>query len=124
MSLLCLAGAGMTVKIAAAAFTLTWTHTVERIPWEEDWRIAGDRLVLTEARVKGSGAGMEPPDGARLVDGFYRWTPEDPFREEIVLRRAPTAIAGDWHLCVEGRCRALGEVLPAEADPVVVRVCG
>jgi hypothetical protein len=32
-------------------------------------------LELVQARVKGSGAGMEPPPEARLVDGWFQWQP-------------------------------------------------
>ncbi|ODN68631.1 DUF1850 domain-containing protein [Methylobrevis pamukkalensis] len=123
MSLLCIAGAGVTVRIAATVFTLAWTHTIEKVPWEEDWRIEGHRLMLTQSRIKGSGAGMEPPPDARLEDGFYRWAPADPYRTEVILRRAPVEIAGDWRLCVDGACRRLGEIVPVEADPVRLSVC-
>jgi hypothetical protein len=113
---LCLAAAGLAVEIAASAFTLSWTHTVEKIVWQEDWRVEAGRLVLDEARVKGSGAGMEPPQGAALRGGFYVWRPDVPARPELVLRRA--AEAGDWRLCAAGRCAALGEWLGSGADPV------
>jgi len=45
-----------------------------------------------QARVKGFGAGMEPPAGARLVDGWFQWRPA-----RRKLRRAtpaPPAIGG------------------------------
>lgn len=113
---LCLAAAGAAISIAASAFTLSWTHSIERTRWEEDWRVAGGRLALMEARVKGSGAGMEPPPHARLENGYYVWRPDAPPREEIVLRRAPQA--GDWTLCAGGRCAPLGEWLGRDADPV------
>jgi hypothetical protein len=113
---LCLAAAGITVQIAASSFTLAWTHTVERTAWEEDWRIAGGDLVLAEARVRGSGAGMEPPPQARLENGFYAWMPSAAPLEELVLRRAPQA--GDWRLCAAGQCATIREWLGGEADPV------
>ena len=112
---LCLAAAGLAVEIAASSFTLAWTHTIERTEWREEWRIETNRLVLEEARVKGSGAGMEPPPGASLEDGFYVWEPNIE-RQEIVLRRDPHA--GDWRLCATGRCDALGAWLGQNADPV------
>jgi hypothetical protein len=118
---LCLAAAGLAVQIATVEFTLSWTHTVERTVWEEDWRIADDRLVLVQARVKGSGAGMEPPPGARLVGGFYVWSPQTPLLRELVLRRAEQA--GDWSLCAAGRCAALAEWIGGEGDPVRISGC-
>lgn len=119
---LCLVGAGLTVQLAVASFTLGWTHTIERVPWEEDWRVESRSLVLTESRVKGSGAGMEPPSHARLVDGWYAWVPENPSRGEIVLRRA--AGIADWRFCAkETGCATLGALLGADADPVTLKPC-
>jgi hypothetical protein len=113
---LCLAAAGIALKIAASAFTLSWTHSVEKTRWEEDWRIAGNRLTLVEARVQGSGAGMEPPAEARLEHGYYVWRPARVPVAELVLRRADQV--GDWRLCAGGRCAALGDWLGRDADPV------
>ena len=36
-------------------FTLAWTHSIEKIRWEEDYRVTPSGLLLGEARVKGSG---------------------------------------------------------------------
>lgn len=123
MSGLCLAGGGAVVKLATTAFTLAWMHTVEHLPWQEDWRVEAGRLVLVESRIKGSGAGMEPPPEARLVEGFYTWSPPDGARKEILLRRSPAPGVGDWTLCAEGSCRPLGELLPPDADPVRLYPC-
>ena len=65
---LCLGLAGV-VWAVHPAFTLAWNHTIEKIRWEEDYRVTPDGLLLGEARVKGSGAGMEIPDDAGLRDG-------------------------------------------------------
>jgi len=117
---LCLAAAGLAVEIAASSFTLSWTHTIEKTEWQERWRVESGRLILAEARVKGSGAGMEPPPDARLEGGFYVWNPGIE-REAILLRRDPHA--GDWRLCAGGRCAALGEWLGRDADPVRLLPC-
>ena len=54
--------AGAIVKtLQVSAFTLVWTHSVQKTDWQEDWRASPDGLLLTEARVKGSGAGIDPP---------------------------------------------------------------
>jgi hypothetical protein len=120
---LCLAAAGVTLRIAAAAFTLAWSHTVEHQPWQEDWRVVDGRLVLDTVRVKGSGAGMEPPEDARLVDGWYVWRPAGETRESIVLRRAGE-VPGDWQLCPAGEaCAPLGDLVGAAADPVTLSAC-
>jgi hypothetical protein len=113
---LCLAAPGVALEIAVSAFTLSWTHTVEKTRWEEEWRIAGDRLAIVEARVEATGSGMEPPAEAQLKNGFYVWRPARPPVAELVLRRA--AQAGDWRLCAGARCAAVGTWLGRDADPV------
>lgn len=104
---LCVAtGAGL-LRLAVAGFTLSWTHTVEKTRWEEDWAVQPDGLVLVEARVQGSGAGMEPGEGAVFDGRFWRWRPNLPSLKEIALRRSDAAPEG-WTLCAQGLCRRLG----------------
>jgi hypothetical protein len=117
---LCIVAAGMAAALAAPTFTLSWTHTIEKTQWIEEWRVEPDRLVLVEARVEGSGAGMEPPPEARFDGRFYSWRPNEA-RKTIMLRRAPQA--GDWRLCAAGRCAPLGEWAGRDADPVTLRPC-
>jgi len=118
---LCLAAAGISVAIATTGFSLSWTHTVEKTEWREEWQVESGKLRLVEARVKGSGAGMEPPDGAGLEDGAYVWTPAVALLDRIVLRRDPHA--GDWRLCAAGRCDAFGDWLGRDVDPVTLAAC-
>ncbi len=66
MSLCILTGAKITT-IAISFFTLSWTHSVEKTEWQEDWKINNTKLELIEARVQGSGAGMDPPDGSKYT---------------------------------------------------------
>jgi hypothetical protein len=108
---LCVAG-GATLRLAVTAFTLAWTHSVERVRWEEDWTVSPLGLALTEARVQGSGAGMEPAPDARLSDGRWRWHPDRPPQPDLVLA-ASGATGGGWSLCAAGTCRALGETAGA-----------
>ena len=82
---LCLASAGVLKTLHIAAFTLVWTHSVEKVGWQEDWRVTSHRLELTQARVKGSGAGMEPAPEARLVDGWFQWRPKRAPMPELLL---------------------------------------
>ena len=122
MSLCLIAGGVVAARLAGvAAFTLAWTHSVERTRWEEDWRIEAARLVLVEARVQGHGAGMEPPEGARLEGGFWRWTSSLPPLERISLRRS--GATADWSICTRDGCRAVGEFVGPEADPVLLAPC-
>lgn len=119
--MICLVAGSTVAPLLAGAITLAWTHSVEKILWEEDWRAGPAGLELVEARVRGSGAGMEPPPQARLVNGVWVWNPALPPQREIVMRRS--GATADWRVCVEGRCRPMDAYVPAEADPVVMRVC-
>jgi hypothetical protein len=111
---LCLTAGVATTRLAVAAFTLAWTHSVEKVAWQEDWRIEGDRLVLVESRVKGSGAGMEPGADAVLEGGWYRSRPQLAV-PELVLARSDTV--PDWRLCIGDACGTLG---PAGDDAGIV----
>ena len=108
------------VRLAVAAFTLAWSHTVEHTRWEEDWLVGADHLHLDTARVEGSGAGMDPAPDAKLKDGMWVWHPGLDVAE-LSLRRAPEA--GDWRLCSDGTCRAIAALLPKRADPVRIWAC-
>lgn len=116
----CATVGGSLMLVASSAFTLSWTHSVERTGWRESWVVAGDALRLTEARVRGSGAGMDPGDGARLVDGWWVWTPTLAPVPSLVLA-ASGATGGGWTLCDEAwRCVELGA---AAGRPVTVARC-
>jgi hypothetical protein len=122
---LCLAAAGVVAQLATASFTLAWTHSVERVRWEEDWRVVSGSLALVEARVRGSGAGMEPPNGAVLEDGFWRYRPDLAPLPRLELARG--GAVPDWQLCVAGRCRELAGYLPTEAraaPAIELHACG
>lgn len=116
----CLAAGGVVVRLAAA-FTLAWTHSVQKSEWQEDWRATPSGLVLEEVRVQGSGAGMEPPEGAVLRNGFYIARPALPPQTEVLLRRS--GATADWRICMDGTCREMGTLLPPEADPVRLTLC-
>jgi hypothetical protein len=120
---LCLASAGVVKTLSIAAFTLAWTHSVEKTEWQEDWRITAKGLELRQARVKGSGAGMEPPPDARLVAGWFRWRPKRGPMPELVLGNS--GAAGEWRLCSDGNCRTLSEIFghPVGANVTKVRAC-
>ena len=120
---LCLASAGAVKMLSIAAFTLAWTHSIEKIEWQEDWRITPSGLELAQARVKGSGAGMEPPPQARLVDGWFQWKPERAPMPEVVLGNS--GAAGEWRLCDQGHCRTLSEILghPVGGNVTIMRAC-
>ncbi|MBR1220890.1 DUF1850 domain-containing protein [Bradyrhizobium sp. U87765 SZCCT0131] len=120
---LCLASAGAAKVLQVTAFMLVWTHSVEKVDWQEDWRIDGQGLHLVEARVKGSGAGMEPAPDARLVDGWWRWAPQVKTPPEVVLGNS--GAAGEWRICVEGACHPLSGVMgyPVGLGTTTLRAC-
>ena len=117
--MLCILAAGKLTALAVTAFTLSWTHSVERVRWEEDWRLTPAGLEIVQSRVRGSGAGMEPPEHAHLEDGWWVYRPALPPREAVVLA-ASGATSGGWQLCAGGRCVELGATA---GDPVVVKRC-
>ena len=116
MSGLCLSALGTTVFLPVGVFTLSWQHSIEKTPWEERWRIEEGvpaRLVFVEGRIRGSGAGMEPPPQARLEDGV--WVYHADLRLPA-LHLAHSPFAPEYRLCLEEGCHALDAWLPADAD--------
>jgi hypothetical protein len=117
-TLLCIAG-GKAIALAAGLFTLGWTHSVEKTAWHESWAVTPDGLVLREARVKGSGAGMEPGEGARRKNGWWVWEPHAAPLTTLVLASSGATGSG-WTLCAADGCRELGR---DKGEPVVLRPC-
>lgn len=122
MSALCLA-AGLLLAPLGEAVTLRWTHSVQRILWEEDYRAQDGALRLTSARVQGTGAGMEPPPDAVLRDGAWHYTPALPPLPEVQLRHSP--YVQPYIICASGQCRPPTAWLPGlPADAVLtLRPC-
>ena len=119
---LCLASAGIVKTLSVAAFTLAWTHSVEKVEWQEDWRVTPAGLRLMQARVKGSGAGMEPPPEARLIDGWFQWQPKGAALPEVMLGQS--GAAGEWRLCMGGKCRTLSDIFGYPIGSTTIRACG
>lgn len=122
MSGLCIAASSLIVFLPLQTFTLAWTHSIEKIRWEEDWRVEAGRLQLVEARIRGSGAGMEPPAGAVLEKGVWRYTPQLAPLERLNL--AHSNFTPGYELCTGGRCRPLAELVGhAENGPLEIYAC-
>ncbi|MGO4707400.1 DUF1850 domain-containing protein [Microvirga sp. 2MCAF38] len=119
--MICLLAGSKLMPLMAGAMTLAWTHSVEKVLWEEDWRQGPAGLELVEARVRGSGAGMEPPPEARFKRGVWSWQPKVPPQREVVLRRS--GATADWRVCIAGQCHPMSDYVPADADPVVMKAC-
>ena len=120
---LCFATAGGVKALALSAFTLVWTHSIAKVDWQEDWRVTPAGLELVQARVKGTGPGMEPPPEARLVDGWFQWSPTRAPMPEVVLGNS--GAAGEWRLCHDGTCRTLSEIVghPIGANVTTMSIC-
>lgn len=116
---LCIVAAGKTTVLAASLFTLSWTHSVERTRWEEDWKVTSAGLEIIAARVKGSGAGMEPPEGSVLEGGWWAYVPKLPARPALILASSGATGSG-WRVCAGETCLDLG-VEPGE--PATLRAC-
>lgn len=119
---LCLGLAGVVwAQIATPDFTLAWNHTVEKVRWEEDYRVTPDGLLLGQARVKGSGAGMEIPAGAELQGGSWRYQRQLPPLQPLRLGRTPEA--GDYQLCFAGQCHPISRWLgPPQANQPILEL--
>ena len=117
---LCLAAGALSAVLAVNAFTLSWIHSIEKIRWEEDWRIEAGALVIDEARIRGSGAGMEPPDDAVLRDGVWHYRPALPPLPALRLTHSP--YTAGYELCVAGRCRPLAQYLPGIDNTAVIEL--
>lgn len=113
--------------VPVQAFTLAWTHSIEKTRWEEDYQVVQDaqgRTLLRagQARIRGSGAGMEPPADARLQrDGWYVYQPAQGPLEELRLTRS--RFVPDYEWCTTGRCRPLRSVMPNDGAVTLLRPC-
>lgn len=111
---LCILTGGKTIILAASAFTLSWTHSVEKVEWRESYAVTDRGLMLTEASIKGSGAGMEPGPDAALKDGWLVWQPKRAPLPRLNLAASGKTVSS-WHLCHANGCLDLGENSGTEA---------
>jgi hypothetical protein len=116
------------VFVPATTFTLAWTHSIEKIRWEEDYAVVPDadhpnqaRLIALKARIKGSGAGMEPPEDAKLVAGWYEFVPQELSAQKLFLTRSEFTCDYDW--CVHGQCQGMGNLLPSDRGVTLLTPC-
>ncbi|MGO3891034.1 MAG: DUF1850 domain-containing protein [Paenalcaligenes sp.] len=116
------------VPVPTQRFTLAWQHSIEKVRWEEDYQLVPTRspteiaeIVLVEARVKGSAAGMEPPDDAYLKNGWYHYQP--PMAPVQELRLTRSGYTPDYELCVDERCSSLQQYVETDGGITTVRAC-
>ncbi len=105
---LCVASAGGVLALVAGSFSLSWTHSVEKTEWVEQWQVESGELLLVSAKVKGSGAGIELPEDAVWEGDGWRYTPSLPALPKIVLA-ASGMTPGGWSLCTPEQCVVLGD---------------
>ena len=115
---LCLSAGTLSATLMIQGFTLAWMHSIEKVRWEEDWRIEGKQLNLVAARVKGFGAGMEPPPGAVLREGAWHYRPGLAPLESLNLAHSPYTQGYD--LCSVESCRPLAEHLPGIGNTAII----
>ncbi|MFV3128607.1 DUF1850 domain-containing protein [Niveispirillum sp. KHB5.9] len=109
------------VRVPADHFTLSWTHSIEKVDWREEFRVTDKGLVLERSLVKGSGVGMEPGPDAKLVDGWWVSRPGSRLQD---LTLAASRFTGDHTLCVGDRCAALHDWLgTTDEGPVRMAAC-
>ena len=120
---ICLLAAGATIRLGTVALTLAWTHSIEKIRWEEDYRATPSGIVVTQDRIQGTGAGMEPPPDAKFDGTWWRYDPHMKPLPEVVLRRSGTTVS-DWQVCIASGCKPMADYLPdKKADPVTMALC-
>jgi hypothetical protein len=117
---LCLAAGAVSAVLAVESFTLSWIHSIEKIRWEEDWRIADHALVIDQARIRGSGAGMEPPGGSVLRNGVWHYRPALPPQAVLRLTHSPHVVG--YTLCTTTVCTPLADHLPGIDNNAVIEI--
>ncbi|WP_099867771.1 DUF1850 domain-containing protein [Pararhizobium haloflavum] len=119
--MLCLDASGRTVALAIEAFTLIWSHSVEKTEWREDWRVGEKGLSIVQASVEGTGAGMEIPEGARREGNAWVYVPDMAPLEEV--RFADAGLGSDWTICWNEQCHRMNSVIPTKGSGLVMRAC-
>lgn len=102
---ICIVAGALQWVLATEAFTLAWNHSIEKVRWEEDYRLEGGALVLSEARIRGSAAGMEPPPDAVRRNGVWHYMPANNRYPRLTL--ANSRFGGHYEICTADGCRAL-----------------
>ena len=110
MAAVCFAAGALAAMLPLSHFTLAWNHSIEKVRWEEDWRVVAGKLVIDEARIVGTGAGMEPPADAKLVNGVWHYKPNVAPLSHVNLAHSP--FTAGYEVCAAERCTPLAQLLP------------
>lgn len=116
------------VFVPGSHVTLAWTHSIEKVRWEEDYEVgvnpspaAPPILYAVKARVHGSAAGMEPPDDAVLKNGWYEYTPHIAQARELRLTRSE--FTADYEVCHGTLCHPMSYWLPSDQGITLMTPC-
>lgn len=133
------------VFVPVHEFTLAWEHSIEKVRWEEDYEVIFSEqsqnalkadfgnvekssenthqvvLLAKAARIRGSAAGMDPPEGAIFKDGWYHYTPLIVEHQEIRLTRSE--FVPDYEWCDQSGCRSLADIFPSDGGVTLISAC-
>ncbi|WP_052710105.1 DUF1850 domain-containing protein [Azospirillum thiophilum] len=120
-------GGALLASLPGTDFTLSWTHSIEKTEWRERWSVEAGRLRPVEARIRGTGAGMEPgPDAKLTADGWLVWTPALPpsgSLPEDGITLAASGFTGEHRLCAGADCRPLSGWTGVRDQAMTMRAC-
>ena len=119
MSGICLV-AGLLLAQFGDDITLRWTHSVQKTLWEEDYHREGETLRLVEARVQGSGAGMEAPPTAVLDERGWHYVPTLPSLPRVRLWHS--SYVPPYAICAATICQPVTAWLPGLPDETVLEL--
>ena len=115
-------GAAAPLFVPATSFSLAWQHSIEQVRWEEDSRVdQHGQLEATAARIKGSAAGMEPPEDAVNAAVWYHYSPQERYPGQLRLTRSE--FVPDYEWCDAQGCRPLSALLPRDGGVTLLWGC-
>lgn len=116
------------VFVPGERFTLAWTHSIEKVRWEEDYAVVSPAdpaqppvLQALQARIRGSAAGMEPPDDAVLRNGWYEYTPRMATPRQLRLTRSE--FTADYERCTAQGCQPMSHWLASDGGVTLLTPC-
>jgi len=109
LAALCLSSGALQASVVTTAFELQWMHSIEKTQWLEHWEVTPKILTLVRASIATSGAGMDIPDNAVLVNGVYEY-PVNVQLGSVTLSHSPYTAQAT--LCINNHCQPLSNWLP------------
>ncbi|GAA5087682.1 DUF1850 domain-containing protein [Paenalcaligenes hermetiae] len=115
------------VFIPSADFVLSWTHSIEKQRWEEHYRVEYDAdqkqpvLKALKTRIRGSAAGMEPPEQSYWEQGWYVYQPLAPTPQTLPLMRSE--FTPDYEWCDSSGCLPLSAYMPRDGGVTLLSPC-